>query len=130
MTTKDPAKQSILVVDDEKSICDLLCAYLKKQGYEVSTSSSSQETKDLIGESPFDLVILDIMLGDTNGLTLLGEVKETHPHLPVVIMTGSGFDERLLREAMLKGASAYVGKTLPLDQFLTEIRRVLPHHLA
>ena len=94
------------------------------------TASSSQQANALIEESPFDLVILDIMLGDTNGLTLLGEVKDIHPHLPVLIMTGTGFDERLLREAMLKGAAAYVGKTLPLDQFLTEIRRVLPHHPA
>lgn len=126
LTTENIAKHSILVVDDEAAIVDLLSVYLRKQGYAVTTAISSAEAKALIDERSFGLVILDILLAESDGLVLLGQLKETHPDLPVVMMTGLGFDERLLREAMSKGASAYVSKTLPLDQLLKEIRQVLP----
>jgi len=118
-------KQHILVVDDEAPIRDLLSSYFAKQGYQVSTSSSAEEAKAFIDGNPVDLVVLDVMLADTDGLQLLGVLRESHPKLPVIIMTGIGFDEELLQEAIQKGASGYISKTLPLDQLLREVHRSL-----
>ena len=101
--------------------------YLNKHGFEVMTASTGVEAKRLVDEVPFSLVILDIMLAGSDGIAILSELKEAHPQLPIVIMTGIGFDEKLLNKALLNGAAAYVSKTLPLDQLLVEINRVLDH---
>jgi len=118
-------KQHILVVDDEAPILDLLSAYFKKHGYEVSSASNATEAMRLINEKALDLVVLDVLLADTDGLEILGRIKVAHPKLPVIIMTGIGFDEELLQEAVKKGAAGYVSKTLPLDQLLMEVHRTL-----
>jgi DNA-binding NarL/FixJ family response regulator len=72
-----------------------------------------------------DLMILDIALPDADGLELLESMKAAHPNLPVVMLTGMGFDDELLSEALRRKASGYISKTLPLDQLLMEIRRIL-----
>jgi DNA-binding NtrC family response regulator len=118
-------KQHILVVDDEAPILDLLSAYFKKHSYEVSSASNATEAMRLIDEKALDLVVLDVLLADTDGLEILGRIKAAHPKLPVIIMTGIGFDEELLQEAVKKGAAGYVSKTLPLDQLLMEVHRTL-----
>lgn len=118
-------KQHILVVDDEPPIRELLKSYFAKHGYEVTTSSDAQEALRLADETPLNLVILDVLLPDTDGLEVLERMKSAHPNLPIIIMTGIGFDEDLLQEAIQKGASGYVSKTLPLDQLLMEVHRTL-----
>ncbi len=118
-------KQRILVVDDEAPILELLSAYFRKHGYEVSGAATSDEALRLVDDQPFQLVILDVLLADTDGLEVLAIIKQSHPRLPVIIMTGIGFDEELLQEALQKGAAGYVSKTLPLDQLLMEVHRAL-----
>lgn len=115
--------QHILVVDDEAQIRELLCIYLKKQGFEVSSAATSVETAALLKKSSFDLVVLDIGLADEDGLRLLAEIKKNHPGLKVVMLTGMGFVEDLLQEAHQKGADGYVSKVLPLDELLMAIQR-------
>jgi DNA-binding NtrC family response regulator len=118
-------KQHILIVDDEAPILGLLSAYFKKHGYDVTTAATSAEALRHVDDRAFDAVILDVLLADTDGLETLGIIKASHPKLPVIIMTGIGFDEELLQEATQKGASGYISKTLPLDQLLMEVHRTL-----
>jgi DNA-binding NtrC family response regulator len=118
-------KQHILVVDDEEQICDLLCLYLTKQGYRVSTSRASAEARRLLQEDRVDLVVLDIGLAHEDGLKVLQDMKSAHPDVKVVMLTGMGFVEDLLQEAHLKGADGYVSKVLPLDELLVAIQRTL-----
>jgi DNA-binding response OmpR family regulator len=115
--------QRILVVDDEPQIRDLLSVYLIRQGYQVSTAASSQETLELLGREPVDMVVLDIGLADEDGLKLLEDIKKRQPNVRVVMLTGMGFVEDLLQEAHEKGADGYVSKIVPLDELLTAIRR-------
>ncbi|MBI4325090.1 MAG: response regulator [Chloroflexi bacterium] len=120
-------KQHILVVDDEAPIRELLESYFKKRGYLVTTAANGQDALRLANEDDikFHLVILDVVLADSDGLELLAELKAAHPKLPVIIMTGIGYEEELLQEALQKGASGYVSKTLPLEQLLMEVHRTL-----
>jgi len=120
--------QRILVVDDEEPIRDLLSDYFSKRDYEVRTAATAEETVRQIEEAKPNVVILDILLPDADGMELLGQIKEDNPDLPVIIMTGIGFDEDLLAEARDKGASGYVSKTLPLEQLLMEVHRTLKKH--
>lgn len=118
-------KQHILVVDDEAHIRGLLESYFTRKGYQVSTASTAAEATRISDDQPLNLIILDVVLPDTDGLELLGVIKAAHPNLPVIIMTGIGFDEELLQEARDKGASGYVSKTLPIEQLLMEVHRTL-----
>jgi len=116
--------QRILVVDDEAPIRELLSSYFQKRGYAVSAASNGAEAMRSLDELSIDVMILDIALADADGLELLETIKMDHPKLPVIILTGMGFDDELLKEALEKKASGYVSKTLPLDQLLMEVRRV------
>jgi DNA-binding NtrC family response regulator len=118
-------KQHILVVDDEPPIRELLQAYFQKHNYEVTTASNADDALRLADETPLHVVILDVLLPDRDGLEVLQALKAAHPNLPIIIMTGIGFDEELLQEAIQKGAAGYVSKTLPLDQLLMEVHRTL-----
>ena len=125
MLSNTHMKQRILVVDDEEPIRELLSTYFVGHEYEVTTAATAPETVNSIQETIPDLVILDIDLADADGLELLGTLKASHPKLPIIILTGMGFDEELLQEALQKGADGYVSKTLPLDQLLKEVMRTL-----
>ena len=115
----------ILVIDDEAPIQGLLRSYFRKHGYLVTVAGSAREAWRLIQEGNFDLAVLDVVLPDTDGLNLLSTIRRAYPGLPIIIMTGLGFDEETLREAMQKGASGYVSKALSLEHLLMEVRRNL-----
>ena len=115
--------QHILVVDDEAAIHEMLASFLVKRGYEVSVAATEDEAQ--IQAHLADLVILDVALGDTDGMELLTLLKKAHPCLPVIIITAMGFDDGLILEALDRGASGYLSKTLPLEQILMEVQRVL-----
>ena len=120
-------KQHILVVDDEPPIRELLQRYFTNHQYIVTTAATAREATQVLSEIPISLIILDIILAESDGLDLLDSVKEAHPNLPVIMMTGIGFDEELLQEAIRKGASGFVSKTFQLDQLLMEVHRVLDY---
>ena len=115
----------ILFVDDEAPIRGLLSTYFSKHGYQVTVASSAEEALRLTDEISVNIVVLDVLLADKDGLEVLSRLKQAHPNLPVIIMTGIGFDEELLQESISKGAAGYVSKTLPLDQLLMEVHRTL-----
>jgi len=118
-------KQHILVVDDEAPIRELLAIYLDKQGYQVSTAATSEETLRLTDQQRIDLVVLDIGLAEEDGLMVLASLKKKHPNLRVVMLTGMGFVEDLLQGALHLGADGYVSKILPLDELWITIRGIL-----
>jgi len=117
------SQQRILVVDDEPQIRDLLSVYLIRQGFDVVTAASSQETLESLDKNAIDMVVLDIGLADEDGLKLLEDIKKNRPKVRVVMLTGMGFVEDLLQEAHQKGADGYVSKIVPLDELLTAIKR-------
>ena len=119
------ARQNILVVDDELEVRQLMHAFLERRGYHVVTAATDLEALHLAGEMNFDLAIFDVALSEADGLELLATFKQLHPSLPVIMLTGMGYDDELLQEALEKGAAAYVAKTLPLDQILMEVHRAL-----
>ena len=125
-TTKlmgDPFK--ILVVDDELHILELLSRFFSRRGYEISAARSLQEAKHCLELNPFSLIILDVLFPDGNGLDFLDDVRIQHPAIPVIIMSGIGYDEELLRECAARGAAGYLSKLQPLDQLLMEVHRLL-----
>ena len=117
--------QHILVVDDEAAIRDLLAEYFRALDYHVTTASNAGEALRLADETALNLVILDLRLADGNGLAVLDKIRTAHPNLPVIMLTGMGFEDALMQEALRKKATSYASKTLPLSQLLIKVRRVL-----
>ncbi len=118
-------QQRILVVDDEAGIRDLLCEFFRRRGYETSATHSAIGVVELAEEWKPDLVILDLALPDGDGMEVLADLRQRIPSMPVIILTGMGFDEDLFQEAKERGAYGYVSKTLPLEQLHMEVRRAI-----
>ena len=105
----NPDRKRILVVDDEKSMCDYLSIILEKEGYETLTASNGKEALLLLEQSPPDLIIQDIKMPGMDGIELLRKTKSISKNLPVVIMTAYSTWETAV-EAMRLGASDFIRK--------------------
>ena len=118
-------KKHLLLVDDEEAIRETISTFLRKRGYLVATASTGEEAWQVANNTKVDLLICDVMLRNEDGLELLSLFKVQHPNLPVIMLSGIGFDEAVWQKACHKGADGYASKILPVDQLLMEIRRVL-----
>jgi len=115
----------ILVVEDEKSMRDLLALMLRKEGYEVDTAESGVHARDRIADDPgFDLVISDISMPGMTGLDLLRHTKGTASSIAVILMTAYGSKETAI-EALNAGAAYYVEKPFDLDEMKAVVRKTL-----
>jgi DNA-binding NtrC family response regulator len=118
-------KKSILVIDDEAVIRSLLEARLRQAGFESRGAGTVAEALDSIKKAPPEMVLLDLLLPDGDGMDLLVKIKQAHPKLPVIVLTGIGMDEDLQKEASAKGAAAYLSKDATVDHLLMHIGRHL-----
>ena len=118
-------KQSILIIDDDEPILGLLSEFFEERGYETATAGTCMAGLRLADEYSPDLVILDLSLADGDGFDLLENLHDSQPDLPVVILTGMGYDDGLLQEALEIGAVGYLSKNLPIEQLLMEVHRHL-----
>ncbi|NTV83734.1 MAG: sigma-54-dependent Fis family transcriptional regulator [Bacteroidales bacterium] len=107
----DPSILKILVIDDEISFTEEICEFLKKSGYSCFEAHSGTEGMKILKNQEIDILILDVMLPGMNGLEVLKEVKNKHPHLEVIIMSGHGNMETVIT-AMRLGALDYLRKPL------------------
>ncbi|PWB68640.1 hypothetical protein C3F09_11240 [candidate division GN15 bacterium] len=79
---------SILVVDDELLIRDLLYDFFTSQGWSISVAENGDKALDIIAHKPVDLVLSDIKMPEMDGLALTEELRRAHPEIPIVLMTG------------------------------------------
>jgi len=115
----------ILVVDDEADIRDLVQEILAEEGYTVETAGTAAEARAACAGHLPDLVLLDIWMPDTDGISLLREWQHLHGQsLPVVMMSGHGTVETAV-EATRLGALDYVEKPLSLAKLLRTVRSSL-----
>lgn len=112
-------------MDDNSDVLDMLSRYLGKWGYRTYGVTTAAEAISRCDSEAFHLAIVDIGLGDSDGLELLEILKTKHPALAIIIFTGAGYDEELLNEALAHRASGYLSKGQPISQVLMEIHRVL-----
>jgi len=115
---------AILVVDNEKSICDFLRIMLEKEGYEVLTARNGEAAAQMIRENLFDLVLTDIRMPRAGGIDVLETVNAISPATPVVIMTAYASAETAV-EAMKKGAYDYISKPFNVDDLQLIIKNAI-----
>ncbi|MGD8937064.1 MAG: response regulator [Thiogranum sp.] len=81
---------TILVVDDEEDIRDALQMILERAGYEVNTASNGSEAIKLQNSDPAELVIIDIIMPETDGVNAITKIRETHPGVKIIAISGGG----------------------------------------
>lgn len=118
----------ILVVDDEEDIRTLIDEILSDEGYQVETARDADEARRRIRDQGPDLVLLDIWMPDTDGITLLKEWSEAGElNCAVVIMSGHGTVETAV-EATRQGAADFLEKPLSIAKLLTTVANVLENY--
>lgn len=114
----------ILIIDDEVNIGILLSKFLTRNGFEVSTSTNGNNALDLMTKEPFDLVLCDFRLEDTDGREMLRKIKTNYPDTGVIIITGYS-DIKLAVELIKMGAYDYITKPLYPDEILNTINKAI-----
>ncbi|HEY3065307.1 MAG TPA: response regulator [Methylomirabilota bacterium] len=112
-TTKTPLAR-VLVIDDDADTREVLSVFLAHQGYRPALADGGREGLKLAVSEPPDVVLLDVMMPDVNGLDVLGRLRLLHPALPVIMTTASS-DPDVAREALRLGAFRYLRKPIDLD---------------
>jgi two-component system nitrogen regulation response regulator NtrX len=119
--------RTILIVDDEESIIQSLDGILTDESFDVISASSGVAALETIDEIMPDLVLLDIWMPDMDGIETLIKIKETHPHLQVVMMSGHGTIETAVKATKL-GAYDFIEKPLSLEKVLLSINNALSYY--
>jgi two-component system response regulator AtoC len=115
---------TILVVDDDPDIRDILKDSLNSLGSRVSTASNGQECLEMLDKEGPELVLLDIEMPDKNGLDVLTEIRRKGSDVTVIMITAYGTIERAVR-AMKEGAFDFITKPFELDQVAIVVERAL-----
>jgi excisionase family DNA binding protein len=110
-----PKKKNVLVVDDEKLIAMDIKKIITSEGHDVITTQSGVEASRVIEDSNIDLVFLDLVLPDINGVEVLKEIKKAKSDLPVVIITGYP-DSEIMNQALDLGPISVLKKPFNRDQ--------------
>jgi DNA-binding NtrC family response regulator len=119
------SNNTILVVDDEVGIRELLSEILRDEGYRVAVAENAGQARSWRKQARPDLVLLDIWMPDTDGITLLKEWASCGLlTMPVVMMSGHGTIDTAV-EATRMGASGYLEKPVPLQKLLTTVGKAL-----
>lgn len=118
------ASPSILVVDDELLIRDLLYDFFVSQGWKISVTESGSKALSMLNENEYDLVLTDLRMPVMDGLSLAAEVRSINPELPVVLMTGYPSVESAVAALRAKVAD-YITKPFNIHQLFKIIKAKL-----
>lgn len=116
---------TILIVDDERLICDLLRAVLGRQGHEVITASNGKEGLELFKQHRPRFTLLDLRMPEMNGIEVLKHIRAIDPKAAVMILTAWGSDA-LEQQARQLGVMDFLSKGLALDVLVAAMERALP----
>jgi DNA-binding NtrC family response regulator len=116
------SKGSLLLVDDDRLVLESMADWLREKGYAVDVAGSLAVARAAIGKKTYDLVLLDIRLGDGDGFDLLAECRERSPGTTVIFITGYGTVETAV-EAIRAGAFDLLTKPLIDDELELAIER-------
>jgi DNA-binding NtrC family response regulator len=113
---------SLLVVEDDSSVRNTLVTFLELEGYQVEAVSTTREALERLRSRPFPIVLSDIYLDEQTGLDVLDAARRANPSCAVILMTGRGSMETVMR-ATERGAFDYLAKPFELDELLETVKR-------
>ncbi|HEX9428732.1 MAG TPA: response regulator [Candidatus Polarisedimenticolia bacterium] len=123
-TAAESRTPSILVVDDEPQVRDLLCQALKQQGYQVASAENGGDAVEKVRTARFDVLLCDLKMPGISGLQALEQVKAIDPDIEFIVMTAHGTLENAI-ESLRKGASDFLQKPLVFQDLYFSIGKAL-----
>ncbi len=114
----------ILLVEDEKRMADFVTKGLKEERYVVDVAHNGEDALFLVDINPYDLIILDLMLPDTNGLAICKHIRNKKMDTPILIITAKD-SVRDKVKGLDFGADDYLTKPFSFDEFLARVRALL-----
>jgi two-component system response regulator GlrR len=118
------SKGKILVIDDNPNLLELIKMRLESEDYGVTATGEEDQAVRVLKEQAFDLCIVDLMLANGDGLSLMEEFRAINPDVPTIILTAHGSIESAV-EAMRRGAYSYLTKPFEPADLLMQIERAL-----
>ncbi|MEO3946135.1 response regulator transcription factor [Gorillibacterium sp. CAU 1737] len=116
-------RETLLMVDDEKEIIKLMEIYLKNEGYQLLTASNGQEALELLERNKVDLIVMDVMMPEMDGLTACMKIREDN-HIPIIILSAKSQDLDKITGLSL-GADDYVTKPFSPLELVARIKSQL-----
>jgi CheY-like chemotaxis protein len=118
-------RPTILVIDDNRQVNDVLCGFLSMRGYAVEPAFNGLEGLELFEPSRHDLVITDVAMPLMNGWELIAALKPKWPDCPVILISGYGAEAWNRTKAGKEGVSAVLQKPLDLDELANTVKNLL-----
>ncbi len=119
-----PSKPSILLVEDEENLHATLKLNLELEGYEVTSAFDGLAAMKAVKEEYFDLIIMDIMLPEADGITVIQNIRLTNSEVPILILSAKNHSEdRVL--GLKKGADDYLTKPFNLEELLLRLSKLI-----
>jgi two-component system response regulator PilR (NtrC family) len=120
----DAAASKILVVDDERSMRELLAIVLKREGHDVLLADNGRSAVELLEREPIELLISDIRMPDMSGVEVLGAAQRMNPDIIGIMITAYASTDTAV-EALRLGAYDYVSKPFSVDELKLKVRKAL-----
>ena len=119
-------KKKILAIDDEASVCDMYEQGLPPLGYEVRCVSNAKKAKEALAKFQPDLILMDIMMPDQDGISLTRDIRsdDRTSHIPILVVSGLS-DAATLNDALLFGAVDYVVKPFDIELLQNKMERAI-----
>lgn len=116
-------EERILVVDDEKDICDILQFNLENEGYIVDVATSAEEALNCVNDV-HQLIILDVMMGGMSGFKMAEMLRKAENYVPIIFLTAKNRENDMLTGFSL-GADDYIAKPFSVREVLARVRALL-----
>jgi DNA-binding response OmpR family regulator len=121
---KGKAMNKIMIVDDDPELRTTIAEIIEQEGFEVQTAETADQALKLLEKSFFDLVLLDMVMPGTDGVTAIVLIKKLSPRTRIVMMTAYASIENAV-QAMQQGADDYLSKPFKIEALLTTVRKNL-----
>jgi DNA-binding NtrC family response regulator len=116
--------KKILIVDDDRVVLSSCKRILESEGYAVNLTASVKEALQMLEEKKFDILLVDVIMPEYDGMYLIGNVKTNLPHMPILVMSGYPTPETI-SSGMRMGATHFIAKPFTPDELITAVRKAL-----
>lgn len=118
---------SVLVVEDDSELRDMVCLLLKYNGFDVKAAEDGVDGLDMLSSWRPDLIVLDVMMPRMDGLTMCRQVRQLPEtaDLPIIMISGRT-QGQVIREGLAAGANKYMTKPMSLETLMQNIQELLP----
>lgn len=116
--------EKILIVDDDKNICEILEFNLKNEGFAVTCAHSAEQALGIISQNSFSLILLDVMMGEMSGYKMSEKLRNENINTPIIFITAKDTENDMLTGFSV-GGDDYISKPFSIKEIIARIRAVL-----